>query len=338
MKNELNKTRQYFRSIGTVYELALKLEDCDIKYKDKDGNEQKTTGERIMGNVSLRTQRGIHTFNVYFQNLDYSGEASKNWKMANSMLAWNPEINGNGEEPTRVTIEGKVSVNDYNKDGVVYTNLRWRVSKASTKVSEDEPTGTSLDGVFYVHKIAHEKVNNEETERLILSLMAADNKGACFPVDAIVEKELADAVEEGIEVETTVPVTLNRVMRHIGGKKKSAKRAIGGSGDVEVNTGFDIEELVLVGADEAIEEPEETEDEDGNPIEDKSGYVDPAAMKKAIKVRNAMLVELKENPPEKKGKPDSFKEKKAKASKAVGKGAGKLSLADDEDLENDDPF
>lgn len=342
MQNELKKSRQYFRSVGTVYELALKLEDCDCKYKDKDGNEQKTQGERIMGSISLRTQKGIHTYNVYIQSLDYKGEPSKQWKMANDMLSWSPEINGNGEEPTRVAVEGQIAINDYVKDGNTYSNLRWRVSKATTKVGDDEPTGTSLDAVCYVHKIEAEKVNEEETGRLKVTLMGADNKGACFPIDVIVEEDLADAVEESIEVGTTLPVTLNRNMRHIGGdKKKGGKRMIGGSGDVNVNTGFDIEELILVGADEPIDEPEETEDEDGNSIEDKSGYINPATMKKAIKVRATMLDELKANPPERKGKTESFEDKKKKAAgkgKTVGKGASKPPFNMDDDDDGDPDF
>lgn len=344
MQNELKKSRQYFRSVGTVSELNLELKDSTdpdanfkIKCKDKDGNEFTTDGERITGNIAIRTQRGIQTFNVFFQSIGYDGTPAKNWKMALGMLSWNPEINGNGEEPTRVAVEGQIAVNDYVKDGNVYSNLRWRVSKATTKVGDDEPTGTSLDAVCYVHKIEAEKINEEETGRLKVTLMGADNKGACFPIDVIVEEDLADAVEESIEVGTTLPVTLNRNMRHIGGdKKKGGKRMIGGSGDVNVNTGFDIEELILVGADEPIEEPEETEDEDGNPIEDKSGYINPATMKKAIKVRAAMLDELKANPPERKGKTESFEDKKKKAAgkgKTVGKGANKppFDMGDDDE-------
>lgn len=340
MNNELNRTKQYFRSVGVVNELDLKLEDCDIKYKDSEGNEKQTKGERIMGNVTLHTQKGIHTYNVYFQSLGYDGSPNKRWKMAMDMLNWIPEINGNGEPPTKVAVEGQVSINDYEKEGTVRSNLRWRVGKATTKVSEDEPMGTTLDLVAYIHKIEHEEINDEETGRLKVTLMGADNKGACFPIDCIVEKDLADDVEENVEVGSTLPITLNRVMKHIGGeKKKTTKRMLGGSGDVAVNTGFDIEELILVGADEPIEEPEETEDEDGNPIEDKSGYINPAVMKKAIKVRLAMLEELKNNPPEKKsGKGESFKDKKAKAkSKSVGK-ANKPNFNEDSEDDGDDPF
>ena len=341
MKNELNRSRQYYRSVGTLYELALKLEDCDCKYNDENGNQQVVKGERVRGDVALKTTRGIHKFNVYFQSIDWSGETSRNWKMATSMLEWNPEINGNGDEPTRVALEGRVSINDYPTNGTVYSNLRWEVSKATTKVGDDDPVGTTLDGIFYVHSITNEVLKDEETGRLKMTLLGANHKGACFPVEVIVEEDLADAVEDGIEVGTTVPVTLNRAVKRIGGsKKKSSTRAIGGAGDVETNTGFDVEEIILVGADEAIEEPLELEDEDGNPIEDKSGYINPATMKKALKVRNAMLEELKTNPPSRNNSGgNSLKERKARAentakSKSVGKGATKPPFDMDED---DDP-
>ena len=114
------------------------------------------------------------------------------------------------------------------KDGNVYSKPPLLENhKASTKVGED--AGTTLDVVAYVHKIVAEEVNDEETGRLKITLMLADFKGACFPIEAIVDKDLADAVEENIEKETTIPVTLNRTMRRIGGtKKKIEKRMIGG--------------------------------------------------------------------------------------------------------------
>lgn len=349
MQSELNKSKQYFRSIGTVNELALKLEDCDCKYKDKDGNQVTKKGERIMGNVSVRTGRGIHVFSVYFQSVGYDGEENKRWKMANDMLSWNPEINGNKDEPvTMVNIEGTVDINDYPKDGKVYSNLRWRVGKASTKVAPDETTGTSLVATCYLHSIKPEIVNEDETGRLLVTFMCGNGKGACFPVDAILdEKALVDILGEdafeaddftdAVETGNTYPITFERVCRHVGDKKK-AKKMLGGKGSVDVNNGFDIEELLIVGVDEKVEEPEETEDEDGNPIKDTTGYIDPAVMKKAMKIRANMLDELKNNPPEKKGgKAESFKDKKAKAS---GKSMGKNKNVDveDEGEDSDDPF
>ena len=76
------------------------------------------------------------------------------------------------------------------------------------------------------------------------------------------------------------------------------------------------------------------------PLRTRVGTFNPATMKKAIKVRAAMLDELKANPPERKGKSESFEDKKKKAagkSKTVGKGANKppFDMGDDDDGDPD---
>ena len=78
----LNKTSNYYRCIGYLYESGLKRENCEIKLKDEQGNPNGITkGERILGNIAVKTDNGIHTFNVYAQNLTSKGEESKQWKM-----------------------------------------------------------------------------------------------------------------------------------------------------------------------------------------------------------------------------------------------------------------
>ena len=54
MNNELKKSRQYFRSVGIVSELNLKLEDCKIKYKDRRKNNEKRA-DGVLGTVAIRT-------------------------------------------------------------------------------------------------------------------------------------------------------------------------------------------------------------------------------------------------------------------------------------------
>lgn len=340
MQSELKRSKQYFRSVGLVHELGLKQEECDIKVRDKDGNDAGTKkGERILGNVVLKTDNGLHTFNVYFQNLDFRGEPSKNWKMAQAMMNWNPSVNGTGEPATLVALEGTVSVNDYvnPSTGILYTNLRWRVSKATTKVDENEHHGTGLKATCYVAKIAPEIRNEEETGRLVVTLMAGNNDGTCFPIECIVTEDLADDFNDVIEVGTTVPFDFDRTTRHVG-ETKGGRKVLGRASQTNVNTGYDIDELILAGADEPVEKPEELEDEDGNPIEDKSGWIDPVAMKKAIKVRNQMLEEMKKNPNPAK-RPAGFKEQKANMEKKAKKSVGKVREDfDGEDDDNESPF
>lgn len=340
----LSKTANWFRCVGTVSELSLKREDCDIKQKDTNGQDAGTKkGERIMGSVAVKTDNGIHTFNVYAQSLTSKGEENKQWKMYCDMLDWNPQIGGDSSvEPTLVNIEGAVSVNDYvNQQGEVKSSLRWRVGRANTKASPDEPKGTTLKVTTLIQSIKPEVRQEEETGRLIVTLYGAEANGTCFPITAIVDEDMADAFTDCYEVGMTVPFELELISRHVGNENTGAAKKFGRAGKVAVNNGFDVQELMLVGGDEEIEEPDEltTEDENGNEVEVKTQWINPVAMKKAIKARAQMLEELKNNPPEKKsgGKGNSSLQAKKQAAKDKMKGGMKaqssyVELEDDDEL------
>lgn len=333
MSDKLNKTRNYFRCVGSVYETDLTREDCEIKLKDKDGNDDgKMNGERIRGKIAVRTDNGIIEFRVFFQS--HNSKPDKNgkrengrWKMAESMLEWNPAINGNGDEPTLVNIEGTFDVNDYvGQDGNVKSGIQMNVSKASTKVNADEPKGCSWNGVCYIKEISPEVINENETGRLIVNLLGVNGKSEVFPIKAIVEEDLAEDFEDAYEPEQTVSMDIDVICRHVG-QKKATKKAFGRSGSVEVNSGFDVPEFVIVGADDPIEEPED-EDDDGNLID--NGWLDPKTVKKALKERAKKLEEMKANGgnTEKKGSVKEAKKMAKTKTKAV------EPYEDDED----DPF
>lgn len=325
-ESTLNKSKNYYRAVGTLFESGLKREDCKIKVRDENGNPAGTVnGERVMGNIALRTDNGIVTFNVYGQSLTAKNEPNKMWKMFTDMLEWNPETGGNSEVvPTLLSVEGSVSPNDYVSNGDLKYSLRWNVRRANTRVGEADKKATTLNATCYIQSMKAEERNEEETGRLLVKLMAVDNNGACFPIDAIVEENMADDFDGAYEVGQTVNFDFDLISRHVGDSTPK-KKAFGRGGSVAVNSGFDVSELMIVGADDPIEEPDEDMlvDENGNKIEDKSGYINPVAMKKAIKVRAQMLDELKANPPEKKsGKSaptESFKDKKAKMQKTKSK-------------------
>lgn len=340
----LTKTSNWFRCVGYLSESNLKREDCDIKQKDANGQDAGIKkGERIMGSVAVKTDNGIHTFNVYAQSLTSKGEESKQWKMYCDMLNWNPKIGGDSSiEPTLVNIEGAVSVNDYvTQQSEVKSGLRWRVGRANTKASPDEPKGTTLKVTTIIQSIKPEIRQEEETGRLIVTLYGAEANGTCFPITAIVDEDMADAFTDCYEVGMTVPFELELVSRHVGNENTGAAKKFGRAGKVAVNNGFDVQELMLVGGDDEIEEPDEltTEDENGNEVEVKTQWINPVAMKKAIKARAQMLEELKNNPPEKKsgGKGNSSLQAKKQAAKDKMKSGMKAqasfnALDDEEDL------
>lgn len=342
-ESNLNRTSQYFRCVGILSEMNLKREDAEIKLK-KDGQPNGTMdGERIFGSVAVKTDSGIHTFRVFAQSHKSNGEENKRWKMYCAMLDWNPQINGNGGEPTLVNLEGTVGINDYvGQDGEIRSSLQWNVGTANTKATAEEPKGTTLKATLFISAIKPEIRQEEETGRLIVTLYGADNNGACFPVNAIVGEDMADDFADCYETGMTVSFELELSVRHVGGEKQGATKKFGRAGKVAVNNGFDVQELIIVGGDDEIEEPDEltTEDENGNEVEVKTAWINPAAMKKAIKARAQMLEEKKKNPPEKgKSASDSLKAKKQAAKEKMKAGMkGQTSFEEFDDDDDEFPF
>lgn len=340
-ESNLNRTSQYFRCVGTLSEMNLKREDAEIKLK-KDGQPNGTMdGERIFGSVAVKTDNGIHTFRVFAQSHKSNGEENKRWKMYCAMLDWNPQINGNGSEPTLVNLEGTVGINDYaGQDGEIRSSLQWNVGTANTKATAEEPKGTTLKATLFISAIKPEIRQEEETGRLIVTLYGAEANGTCFPITAIVDEEMADAFNDCYEVGMTVPFELELVSRHVGNENTGGAKKFGRAGKVAVNNGFDVQELMLVGGDDEIEEPDEltTEDENGNEVEVKTSWINPKAMAKAIKARAQMLEELKNNPPEKKsgGKGNSSLQAKKQAEKNKMKAGMKASQTSFADFDDDD--
>lgn len=334
MQSVLNKTRNYFRCLGFLYERGIKQEPCDIKLRDENGNPAGTTkGERIMGNIAVRTDNGIHTFNVYFQNLTADNKPNPQWKMACAMMDWTPEINSLGGEPTLVNIEGTVAINDYvGQDGEVKSTLRWSVRRANTKASPDDTKGTSLNAVAFIQSIEPEtRVVGDDVEptgRLKVGLLGVDGKGCVFPIKALVDEDLADDFDSNYEKGQTVNFDFDLIVRHVGGQQNK-KKAFGKGASVDVHYSFDIQELMIVGADEPFEE---VEDDDG---ETKSQWLNPVAIKKAINERNKMLDELKNKPVEKKS--GSIREAKQKEKAKMAK--PKTAVPDfDDGLDDDEIF
>lgn len=346
-ESSLKKCENKFRCVGILHEKALKLSDGTVKiYKDGKPTGEEKDCEVISGRVSVKTDTGVQTYGVYFTSLGMDGAEPKQWKMAQAMMdKWEPVINGSGEEPTLVAIRGDYSVFDgYTQKGNFVTAMpRWNVRSANTRVSADDPKGCTLTVTAYINKIVDEVVNDEETGRLAVELLVANNKGEVMPINAFVLKEAADDFNDIFEVGQTASFDIDVITTQIGGKK-SGRKAFGSAGKVDTNTEFDRTELIIAGADEPIEEPDELtyEDEDGNEHEIETDWMNPKTVKKAIKARAAMLEEKKNNPlandnKNSKGGSKQSALKAEKSKRAMGKAKVEVE-DDDEDEFGDDPF
>lgn len=363
-ESNLNQTFNRFRATGTVDEMGMLeqqpngdwkqvplriVKTTRDKYVDGQQTNEKIPCEQLRGTVTLKTNKGIQAFNFNFFSVNSDGTPNENtWKMAKKIAEWVPATNPPKEkqdmEPSYVTMQGRVGIYDnVGKDGKMYSNLQWTANAKCQHAKDDEPSGCSLVAIAYLNGYRKETIPNgeeqEETGRLIVDLYGADNRGQCFPITCYVEADMADVFEENFEVGQTLDCEFNRVIRHVGATKPKKRTFGGGKSDVTVSSGFDVEELILVGADE-IEEPEEltTIDENGNEVEVKTKWINPTAMKKAIKARAAMLEqkleERKSGNGSKKGGNSSLQAKK----QAAKMGSKTQSFVADEMDDEEDPF
>lgn len=326
----LNKSKNFYRCVGTVYEVGLKREDCEVKiYENGAATGEKVKAECIKGKLGVRTNSGIVTFMIYFASKGLDGKDARQWKMATDMMELNPEVNGNGNAPSVVVVEGRLENNMFmSRDGKeVKEAPQFRVSKVSTTAyKEGMEYGITINMSGCVTKNVPETKmvdgEAEETGRNILTTYMANGKGEVFPVNIIVEEDLVDDVNDVIETGCTIDATLDANIITFGGVSK--QHSIGRKGKIDTSNVSTRTEFILAGMD-IVDEPDElyTEDEDGKQIPVKTLWMDADVVKKAIKMYNVKKEEFAKNGGNKATKPSSgssLKDKKAEyKSKRVGK-------------------
>lgn len=348
MSTTLKQTNNSWTCIGTVYEKKLKKETVTIDAGPKDAKEKVQT-ECIKGSVAVRIPDGVVTFPVYFTKIGYNGEESYSWAMAFAMFdKWNPEVNGDGSEPTRVALNGELGYQDRYNDRTHKMDyyLSYRIRSANTKVSEDMVNGFTIKTDAFVQKVNPEVKDDEETGRLLVDLLCVDFKGSCYPVRCIVDEDGAELITDGDSdfdaFEAGQTRTGLEIEYHMKGVEKpkvasNTRRTFGKKTGPDVYEGGSRStvELMLVSADAvAVEEPDELtyEDENGNEVEVETLWINPKTMKEAIKVRKAMLEELEQN---------GGKKEEKTTTKNVGKKlseAKKKKPIEDDFANDDDPF
>lgn len=295
----LSKTDNKFVCLGRLSESGLKRTSTDLQVRDDNG---KVTGtiktDVISGSIAVECAHSHMSFYVYGTAKTSKGNDNPMWSMYEEMLNWNPKLKGNPEvEATLVNIQGEYSINDYiDRSGKIQNVPRWRVNRANTRVPTDQPFDTTLDAVLYIYNITNEVRNNIETGRLKLELYGADNSGQCFPVEAYVPQDLAEAFETQYETGMTAEFYLNVVSHEDRVQKVSRAMGLGQQGFVDTNSGSSVRnELILSGVSVPIEEPDmDAVDED---TDIQTAWINPVAMRTAMQERNIKLDNLKKNPP-----------------------------------------
>lgn len=327
----LNKSKNFYRCVGSVYEVALKREDCEVKiFKDGVATGEKVKAECIKGKFSVRTDGGIVTFMIYFASKGLDGKESRQWKMATDMMELNPEVGGNGKEPSVVVVEGRLENNMFmSRDGKeVKEAPQFRVNKVSTtayKEGMEYGITVNMSGCMTKNVPETKMVDGEaeETGRGVMTVYMANGKGDVFPVTVIVPEDLVDDVNDAVEAGCTIDATLDVNTITFGGVAK--KHGIGRAGKIDTSNVSTRTEFVLAGMD-IVDEPDElyVEDEDGKQTPVKTLWMDSSVVKKAIKMYQVKKDEFAKNGGNKatKNTTPNLKDKKAEyKSKRVGKKA-----------------
>lgn len=341
----LNKSKNFYRCVGTVYELGLKKEDCEVKlYEDGKPTGEKVNAECIKGKFGVRTDGGIVTFMIYFASKGLDGKESRQWKMATDMLELNPEVGGDGNAPSVVVVEGRLENNMFmSRDGKeVKEAPQFRVSKVSTtayKEGMEYGITVNMSGCMTKNVPETKMVDGEaeETGRGVMTVYMANGKGEVFPVTVIVPADLVDDVNDAVENGCTIDATLDVNTITFGGVAK--KHGIGRAGKIDTSNVSTRTEFVLAGMD-IVDEPDEPyiEDEDGKQTPVKTLWMDNSVVKKAIKMYQVKKDEFAKNGGNKTTKSNSTPNLKDKKAEYKSKRVGKKATNDFDDFGDDMPW
>ena len=341
----LNKSKNFYRCVGTVYELGLKKEDCEVKlYADGKPTGEKVKAECIKGKFGVRTDGGIVTFMIYFASKGLDGKESRQWKMATDMMELNPEVGGNGNAPSVVVVEGRLENNMFmSRDGKeVKEAPQFRVSKVSTtayKEGMEYGITVNMSGCMTKNVPETKMVDGEaeETGRGVMTVYMANGKGEVFPVTVIVPDDLVDDVNDAVEAGCTIDATLDVNTITFGGVAK--KHGIGRAGKIDTSNVSTRTEFVLAGMD-IVEEPDELyiEGEDGKQTPVKTLWMDSSVVKKAIKMYQVKKDEFAKNGGNKATNSNSTSNLKDKKAEYKSKRVGKKATNDFDDFDDDTPW
>lgn len=318
---EIKQTKMMCRISGVLSEKALELKSGELK-----GDNGKTIPcEIIQGTISVETENGVFPLRVYCasKTKKEGGKENRMWKgMKKMMDDYISKVDASKDDTLtadKVNCDVRVNINDYpRQDGTVATTVQLSLNSIRRATGDFESvTDVDMDG--YIRSIKPEtKGDDEETGRLMVEFVTIGYGGKAEPYTLYVPEELADDFEDIYEPSQTVEMYCSLVMRHIGEKKTSTAKF---GRKANVSSGYDVMEMIVVGAEDPYEEPDDDEIE--------SKVIDKKTIKKLMEERSLMLEEL----------PKQKKEKdKDKKSTKTDKGLGRKNKVVEEEDETDDDY
>lgn len=296
--SELKRSINKVQIMGTLEEMNLKMETKEAtitRFIDGDRVDKKVTCKVISksefknpsftisvnGNTIPIEYFGVN-FGVTEKSLDENGNIidNKNFKSLETILnKYNPKIGGNGDEPTRVKVDGSLSLNEYvstnrNADGDFYSFAQvMAFGMTSSGVSEEDSADAEISGV--IKSIAHEVKDDNETGRLNVELISFGYNGVAEPFKFIVEEDLASDFESFYDLGASVKIYYEIITKQIGTVRTESSGGFGRR-NAKIVSGYTITEYSVFKGDEPFEEESDY-------------YVDVETVKNALQARDIMI-------------------------------------------------
>lgn len=265
-------------------------------------------GAMQFGDSKAQTKR----FEKYVQEKNKEGKENKMYPKIVDFANRAKSIAKAGyEEATEVSIQGSFATNDYvnDKDELKET-IKIDASFFNDYEADDTYKGCAdIEG--YIQSIIPETKGTgddaKETGRLRVAMITTDFFGNIVPIrNIIVSKDLKQGFEDGYEVGQTAKLYVDFVLNKADAKPQKS----GGLGVQRETEGKSYIEMIVTGADPAIDE-------------DSTNAISKEAVKIALTERKAMLAELKEK---------GYQSKKKSISSSSPSSNSKPAPASDEDI------
>lgn len=221
-------------------------------------------------------------FEKYCQEYSEKDGKKKESKAYPTVVEWANKVksvvDSSYEEATEVNITGSFANNDYvnSEDKLIETT---KIDVAFFNDVDGDYKGTAdIEGYIQFINSETKGDDKEETGRLRVTILTTDFFGNIIPVrNIIIPKELKEGFEDAYEVGQTAKVYVDFILNKAEPKPKKT----GGLGVQRETEGKSYVEMILTGADPAIDEDDE-------------GALSKEAIRIALAERKAKLEELKE--------------------------------------------
>ena len=259
---EVKKSISSMQVVGTLKEINLSREGVSKREIGRNDNKKTVECNRI-SKTEFKNPAFVIEVNGQPVEVDVTFGVDEKYVDKDGKIADNPKYKALatiidtfvcGE--TRVKVDGSINANEYVGQDGQWKTLTPKIeffSATHSNVPEEDYAEGAVSGI--VRSKRPEMKGDDETGRLLVQLMSFDYKGSIYPVDLVVDADLADDFDNMYETNSSVRVDVEvKVVQH-GGKTTTETTGFGRK--AKRTSGYTTTEFQIIGGDEPFEEENE---------------------------------------------------------------------------------